>query len=175
MQQAMMTSSGSYPPFGSYWPGPGSPPPGFPPPGRTGNPALRASDADRDQVLAQLSVHFQAGRLTTAEFDERSSQALQARTMGDLAGLLTDLPATAAAGPADPAGSGPASVGRRDFGLPLVGGVLAVLVVVGVIALLSHSGHGADGGWGFIVPALIVWRLVVRRQHHDHWQHRDDR
>jgi hypothetical protein len=141
------------------------------------NPALRASDADRDQVLAQLSVHYQAGRLTTDEFDERSSQALEARTMGDLAGLLTDLPAEAAPGPVDTAGSGQAAVGRRDFGVALVGGVLAVLAVVGVIALLSHSGHGADGGWGFIVPALIVWRLVVRRQHHpdDHWQHRDDR
>ena len=141
------------------------------------NPAIRASDADRDQVLAQLSVHYQAGRLTTDEFDDRSSQALEARTMGDLAGLLTDLPAAAAPGPVDTAGSGQAPVGRRDFGVALVGGVLAVLVVVGVIALLSHSGHGADGGWGFIVPALIVWRLVVRRQHHpdDRWQHRDDR
>jgi hypothetical protein len=174
MQLAMMTSSGNYPPFGGYPPGPG-----FPAPGRGGNPALRASDADRDQVLAQLSVHYQAGRLTTAEFDERSSQALQARTMGDLAGLLTDLPAAAAGGsaPAGTAGPGQAPVGRHDFGVALVGGVLAVLAVVGVIALLSHSGHGADGGWGFIVPALIVWRLVGRRQHHrdDHWEHRDDR
>ena len=139
------------------------------------HPALRASDADRDQVLAQLSAHYQAGRLTTDEFDERSSQALRARTMGDLGGLLTDLPAAAAPGPVDTAGPGQAPVGRHDFGVALVGGVLAVLVVVGVIALLSHSGHGADGGWGFVVPALIVWRLVVRRQHHDHWQHRDDR
>jgi hypothetical protein len=141
------------------------------------NPALRASDAHRDQVLAQLSVHYQAGRLTTDEFDERSSQALQARIMGDLAGLLTDLPAAAAPRAVDTAGSGQAPVGRHDFGVALVGGVLAVLVVVGVIALLSHAGHGADGGWGFIVPALIVWRLVVRRQHHrdDRQQHRDDR
>lgn len=86
------------------------------------NPAIRASDADRDQVLAQLSIHYQAGRLTTDEFDERSSQALAARTMGDLAGLLTDLPAVAAPGPVDTAGSGQAAVGRRDFGVALAGG-----------------------------------------------------
>jgi hypothetical protein len=174
-------SSGSNPPPGSYPPGPG-----FPPPGRGGNPALRASDADRDQVLTQLSAHYQAGRLTTDEFDERSSQALQARTMGDLAGLLTDLPAAPGSGPgpAATAGAGQAPARRRDFGVALAGGVLGVLAVVAVIAFLSRSGHGADGGWGFIVPALIVWRVLAgRHQHrddhhqhrHDRWQHDDDR
>jgi len=38
-------------------------------------PRLRASDADRDAVLALLSEHFQAGRLTAGELDERSGQA----------------------------------------------------------------------------------------------------
>ena len=96
-------SSGSNPPLGSYPPGPG-----LPPPARGGNPAMRASDADRDQVLTQLSAHYQAGRLTTDEFDERSSQALHARTMGDLAGLLTDLPAAPGYGPGPAATAGPA-------------------------------------------------------------------
>ncbi len=180
MQFLMTNSPGSYPSSGSN-PPPGSypPGPGFPPPARGGNPALRASDADRDQVLAQLSAHYQSGRLTTDEFDERSSQALQARTMGDLAGLLTDLPAAPAygPGPAATAGTGQAPAGRRDFGVALAGGVLGVLAVVAVIAWLSRSGHGADGGWGFIIPALIIWRVLVGRHQHrdDHHQHRHDR
>lgn len=163
MQLAMMTSSGSNPPFGSYPPGPG-----VPPPARGGNPAMRASDADRDQVVDQLSAHYQAGRLTTEEFDERSSQALRARTLGDLDALLTDLP-TAPAGPAAPTAATPAGeapVARRDFGLAAAGGALAVLAVVAIIVALSHYGHGGDGGWGFIVPVLIVWRILSRRNYH---------
>ena len=41
---------------------------------------IRVSDAERDQAVAELSEHYQAGRLTLEEFDDRSSQALRART-----------------------------------------------------------------------------------------------
>src|SRR5215472_8327326 len=53
---------------------------------------LRVSDADRDRAIAGLSEHFQAGRLTADELDERTGRALQARTTADLAALFTDLP-----------------------------------------------------------------------------------
>jgi len=53
---------------------------------------LRVSDADRDRALRELSDGFQAGRLTADEFDERSGQALSARTGKELTALLTDLP-----------------------------------------------------------------------------------
>ncbi|MGH3189337.1 MAG: DUF1707 SHOCT-like domain-containing protein [Streptosporangiaceae bacterium] len=33
---------------------------------------MKASDADRDAVLADLSEHFQAGRLTAGELDDRT-------------------------------------------------------------------------------------------------------
>jgi hypothetical protein len=54
---------------------------------------MRASDADRDQVVSDLSEHFQAGRLTAGELDERTGRALAARTWGKLRELLADLPA----------------------------------------------------------------------------------
>jgi hypothetical protein len=63
----------------------------------TGNylPAeMRASDSDRDAVVSDLSEHFQAGRLTAEEFDERTGRALPARTWGELGDLLADLPST---------------------------------------------------------------------------------
>ena len=138
------------------------------------NPAIRASDSDRDKILAQLSEHYQAGRLTTAEFDERSGKALSARTLSDLNGLMTDLPA----GPGDPeppAAPAPAQprLARRGFGGPAAA-VVAVLAVVAVIAVLSHTGHhGASGGWGFIIPALIIARIFggrrTRRRDRDRW------
>jgi len=53
---------------------------------------LRVSDADRDRAVTELSEAFQAGRLTAGELDERSGQALGARTGRELAALLADLP-----------------------------------------------------------------------------------
>src|ERR1700742_5149202 len=70
-------------------------------PGTYASPPLRASDADRDAVLSQLSESFQAGRLTADEFDDRSSRALAARTMADLAALTTDLPPGRPAAPGE--------------------------------------------------------------------------
>jgi len=53
---------------------------------------LRVSDADRDRALSELTEAFQAGRITPDEFDERSGQALRARTGRELTALLADLP-----------------------------------------------------------------------------------
>src|SRR5690242_9983007 len=118
----LTTSRGTYAPSLTYASGPSGPASG----GRS-NPALRASDSDRDKILAQLSEHYQAGRLTAAEFDERSGKALSARTLSDLAGLMTDLPA----GPGDPqqpAAPAPAQppLSRRGLAGPAAA-VLAVL------------------------------------------------
>jgi hypothetical protein len=53
---------------------------------------LRVSDADRDRALCELSEAFQVGRITADEFDQRSGQALGARTGKELTALLADLP-----------------------------------------------------------------------------------
>jgi uncharacterized protein involved in exopolysaccharide biosynthesis len=55
-------------------------------------PALRASDDDRDIVLQALERHLTAGRLNLEEFDQRSTAALSAVTLDDLAALTADLP-----------------------------------------------------------------------------------
>jgi len=53
---------------------------------------LRASDAEREAAVAQLREHAAAGRLTMDELDERSAAAYAARTVGELASLVADLP-----------------------------------------------------------------------------------
>lgn len=53
---------------------------------------LRVSDADRDRALSELSEAFEVGRLTADEFDQRSGQALRARTGRELTVLVGDLP-----------------------------------------------------------------------------------
>jgi hypothetical protein len=55
-------------------------------------PAQRASDDDRDTVLRALERHTAVGRLSLDEFDQRSTAALAAVTLDDLAALTADLP-----------------------------------------------------------------------------------
>jgi Domain of unknown function (DUF1707) len=55
---------------------------------------LRASHDDRDGVVEQLRVAGGDGRLDAAELDERVGAALVARTYGELAALVSDLPAS---------------------------------------------------------------------------------
>ncbi|ETK31074.1 DUF1707 SHOCT-like domain-containing protein [Microbispora sp. ATCC PTA-5024] len=52
---------------------------------------LRASDADRERVLAVLAEAVTDGRLTPLEHEERVDQACAARTLGELAALTADL------------------------------------------------------------------------------------
>lgn len=52
---------------------------------------LRASDADRDRVLALLAEAVSDGRLTPDEHAERVQRACTARTLGELADLTSDL------------------------------------------------------------------------------------
>jgi hypothetical protein len=54
--------------------------------------AIRASDGERDQVVALLQRDFADGRLTQAELEERVSGALAARTRDQLRALTADLP-----------------------------------------------------------------------------------
>jgi hypothetical protein len=58
-------------------------------------PVLRASDDDRDLVLQALQRHHAAGRLNLDEFDSRSTAALGAVTLDELATLTSDLPVLA--------------------------------------------------------------------------------
>lgn len=56
------------------------------------DPTMRVSDAERNDVADALSTHYAEGRLDSAEFKERMDAATSAKTRGDLAGLMTDLP-----------------------------------------------------------------------------------
>jgi hypothetical protein len=56
-------------------------------------PAVRASDAEREQTVALLRRNFADGRLTQAELEERASAAYAAQTRTQLRDLTADLPA----------------------------------------------------------------------------------
>ncbi len=58
-----------------------------------GDSGLRASHADREQVIDVLKAAFVQGRLTKDEFDLRMSQAFAARTYAEVADVTADIPA----------------------------------------------------------------------------------
>lgn len=58
-------------------------------------PEVRASHGDRDRVVEVLRIAAGDGRLTSEELEERVERALVARTQGELAALVADLPAEA--------------------------------------------------------------------------------
>jgi hypothetical protein len=62
-------------------------------------PDLRASDAEREAVVARLREHGAAGRLDVVELEERIGAAYAAKTRGELVRLLEDLPALGTAMP----------------------------------------------------------------------------
>jgi hypothetical protein len=63
-------------------------------------PVIRASDAERDEVVTRLREASVEGRLTLEEFTERMTIAYDAWTHAELEPLVRDLPVQATAAPA---------------------------------------------------------------------------
>jgi Domain of unknown function (DUF1707) len=120
---------------------------------------MRASDADRDAVLSDLSEHFQAGRLTPDEFDDRAGRALAARTWGELKDLLRDLPSTLPGPRAAVAASSSAARPARPSGR---GGPapIAVLAAIGIVVAVSVGIAHISWGLGILLALLIARRLT---------------
>jgi Domain of unknown function (DUF1707) len=95
---------------------------------------LRASHEDRDRIVELLRVSAGDGRLTAEELDERLERAMTARTYGELASLVADLPA---------AGSVPGAPAPR---------------VKDVVRIDSGNGHTKrEGRW--VVPQRMEARI----------------
>jgi hypothetical protein len=133
--------------------------------------AIRLSDAERDQAVAELSEHYQAGRLTLEEFDDRSSQALRARTGGDLDALFTDLPKGAApsvlAAPSRPVTDFPDGPVRHRGGRPftartVIACVIAVLIIGNVAGGFGAHHFVASGLVPFVILGFVFLRLSRR-------------
>ncbi|MDM7488657.1 DUF1707 domain-containing protein [Rhodococcus sp. CSLK01-03] len=56
------------------------------------SPEIRVGTVEREQAQRLLGEHFGAGRLTLAEFEDRSAKAAAATTRAELDALFTDLP-----------------------------------------------------------------------------------
>jgi hypothetical protein len=107
------------------------------PPGRG---HLRASDADREQVVEALKAAFVQGRLSQEELHRRVGEALLSRTYAGLAMLTADI--SAQPGEARP-GPGTAPVpARKPVSKKALAwaGVIAVLPALGAAFLTYYGG-----------------------------------
>lgn len=113
----------------------------------TAHVALRASDADRERVVALLREHAAAGRLDVDELDQRTEEAYGARTVEALGALSCDLPDDSLRAPK------PARV-RIDPGLA---GRIAPYVLVNLVLIAIWAATG--GGYFWPLWPLLGWGI----------------
>ena len=145
-----------------------------------GDPRIRASDADRDRVASLLREHHAAGRLTAEEFHERMDRALEAKTLGELDELMTDLPAidlyqlpdaSLRRGPTRPGQSLlPADTGghpaRFTPGTVAMGAWAVVTsAMVAIWAVAAVVGGGTWFPWWALIALPWIWAIIRRSQH----------
>ena len=102
---------------------------------------LRASHADREQVIGPLKAAFVQGRLTRDEFDLRVGLALTARTYAELAALTADLPAWPAGAVPPPRAA--RAQDRRPVGNVAGAGICVVMAVAAPVVLSFSIGAAA--------------------------------
>jgi hypothetical protein len=148
-----------------------------------GDPRIRASDADRDRVAALLREHHAVGRLTAEEFHERIDRAMEAKTLGELDELMSDLPAIdlyqlpdaslrrapprpgSSLLPADPGGHG--TTDRFAPGALAMGAWAAVTsALIAIWAVAAVVAGGTWFPWWALVAIPWIWAIVRRSQRH---------
>lgn len=105
---------------------------------------VRVSDDERRAVVDELRIHYGAGRLDLAEFEDRTNAALAARVRGQLDPLLDDLPELAPPvgdGLAVPRPVGPTAALRIHTYIWLVISAFFVILWAGV-AMVRDDGGG---------------------------------
>jgi DUF1707 SHOCT-like domain len=126
------------------------------------DPALRASDADRDATADRLRKHHTDGRLDPEEFQERLDRCFAAKTVSELNELSRDLPA-------DPVER--RSGGGSSFGL--LGWLRAIPIVPIIVAIVAiHLVIGVVSGLWILIPLFVLARFVIFRRGFRAWSGR---
>jgi hypothetical protein len=151
---------------------------------------LRASDAERERVVAFLREHALLGRLTDDELEDRIGLAYASVTVGDLEKLIGDLPRASHPSPRPPAprphagrpsaprhhrqqGPPPALIGL-GIGALLISGVgvaaLGLIIAVGVAILATVFALSIVLGPILLVALLVIAASKRRGRGSTHWR-----
>src|SRR5690242_9249186 len=126
--------------------------------GAGGRGHLRASHADREQVISTLKAAFVQGMLAKDEFDLRVGQTFAARTCAQLAALTADLPAglTIAKPPQPARAQGKARVLRP--GAVVAAATVLYAAMWPVAFLLPRDSEGEPmAGFNLVVTTTFVY------------------
>jgi hypothetical protein len=146
---------------------------------------MRASDADRQEVVERLRAGLDEGRLKMDEYLERMALASEAVTYGDLAPLYADLPESGSLArqePATPAAASPAPPVVRCGGfaalptpLKVLWTIWAAVVAVNVVVWGLASATAAAviypwplwvaGPWGVLLLVVSAGVTQIGRDH----------
>jgi hypothetical protein len=118
------------------------------------DPNLRAADTDREATGERLRRHHAEGRLDTEEFQERIDRCYQAKTVGELEQLVSDLPP-------EPTSEGRFHLQRLRM-IPLV----PIVIAIAVISAVTGGHHGHFGLW-LLIPLFFGLRFWLWR--HGPW------
>ncbi len=121
-------------------------------------PDIRASDSEREQVVALLREAAGEGRLDVDELEGRLDRAHAARTRAELAVLTRDLPATAPT---------PARVVDRR-GRGELRKHVRVFAVVGVLLFAIWAASG--GGYFWPAWPLLGWGIGLAKHASGRWR-----
>jgi hypothetical protein len=136
-----------------------------------GRGGLRASHADREQVIDTLKAAFVQDRLTKDELDMRVGQALASRTYADLAAVTADIPAGLAG--ARPPQKPARAQTRRPVNTPVKAGGRAIIAAIMMLAapFATDGEHhplaavALDLGAVIIfVASFVAWAWVLSSQ-----------
>lgn len=118
-------------------------------------PDLLVSDAERARALSELRGHYETGRLTLEEFQERLDEAQAARTESQLRNVLRQLP------PAKLPSVNPRDTRWRSLALQYA--------LANVVAILIWIFSGAHGDfwpkWVLVVTLILFTRRVFGPGH----------
>ena len=112
--------------------------------------AIRAADADREATAELLRKHHADGRLTDDEFQQRFEQCMSAKTLGELRGLVTDLPVDR------PNRERTSGWRRPRLGARLFPLLVALALIFATMGGRHAAWHGGGPHIGFPWPILIV-------------------
>src|SRR5580700_6324923 len=143
---------------------------------------IRASDVDREVVVATLRDAYTAGRLTLEEFDERTSAAYASKTWGELRSLTEDLPSQPVLGSdvpgrrlpsaALPSAALPSHPERSNGTVPPVRqrpraiAFLPIVTLWLVLALASRSAHDVVAPTVVLIMTIALLSFGRRRLNH---------
>jgi Domain of unknown function (DUF1707) len=114
--------------------------------------SLRAADTDRDAVVERLREAAGEGRLESEELEQRVEAALRARTYGELAWRVADLP-----GPARRRSFAETTLRATVLMTALVVALVAIAAIAAIVLLVVAIVALAATGW---VAFVLLWFLL---------------